>query len=187
MNNEFARLEKWKNQFDICIRCGYCFEHCHFYKLTRWEVDTPRSKLILLYGVIHRELEPSEYIANKIFECFYCRRCEASCSAGVPLTDIFSDARADFIDAGFDVVGTTSRTDDDLCVRCGICVSVCKHEARSIDRGNGKMLIDKIKCQSCGCCESACPTGAASIIEGWQVSEGELKSQARHFLKGAQV
>lgn len=183
----FERLNDWEDKLNVCIRCGYCFEHCHLYKVTGWEIDSPRSKLIMLYGIIDGQLEPSDYIANKVFECFYCRRCDANCSAGVTLTDIFTDARADFADAGFDIAGTISRTDDDRCVRCGICVSVCKHEARSIDRENRKMLIDKVKCQSCGCCESACPTGAAYIIEGWRISEEELKSQARRFLKGAQV
>jgi ferredoxin len=180
---KFERLHGWENKLNVCIRCGYCFEHCHLYKISRWETDTPRSKLIMLYGLMHGALEPTNYIANKVFECFNCKRCDESCSAGVTLTDIFKDARADFVDIGFDVDGTTSKTDDNICVRCGICVSVCKHEARSIDRVNKKMIIDRVKCQSCGCCEAACPTGAAYIRDGWEVSENELKHKVKTFLK----
>ncbi len=183
---EFKRLQKWEDKLNVCIRCGYCFEHCHLFKTSRWEIDTPRAKLILLYGILHGEVLPTEYLANKIFECFYCKRCDDNCSAGVPVTEIITDARADLIDAGFDVYGTVSKTDDDRCVRCGICVSVCtKQEARSIDWENKKMLIDRTKCQSCGCCEAACPTGAAYIVKGWGVSEAELKENVRNFLQGA--
>ncbi len=182
---KFERLKKWSDQFDICIRCGYCYEQCHLFKITQWETDTPRSKLIMLYGLLHGEIEPSEYLANKIFECFFCKRCDKNCSAGVSLTEIFTDARADFIDAGFDVDGTTSKTNDDLCSHCQICISVCKHEARSLDKEENKILIDKSKCQSCGCCESACPSSAAYIIEGWELSENELNDKVIGFLKGA--
>lgn len=184
---KFKRLEKWRDDLNICIRCGYCYEQCHLYKVTSWETDTPRSKLILLYGMINGEIEPSEYIANKIFECFYCKRCDTNCSAGVSITEIFTDARADFIDAGFDVDGTTSKTNDDLCSRCGTCVYICKHEARSIDKENKKILIDKAKCQSCGCCEAACPSSAAYIVGGWEVSEDEMSEKVTKFLKGVVV
>ena len=181
---EFKRIKKWENELNICIRCGYCFEQCHLFKIKRWETDTPRGKLIMIYGLLHGLTEPSLYIAEKIFECFYCKRCDNNCSAGVSLTDIFNDARADLIDAGFDVDGTTSKTNDDLCSRCGICVSVCKHEARSLDKENNRIIIDKVKCQSCGCCEAACPSGAAYIVEGWELGDEEMSAKVRTLLEG---
>ena len=73
--NKLEKLEKWKGALNKCIRCGYCYEHCPIYKSTRWEIDSPRGKLILLYGMLSGEVEPSDYIANKIFECFHCSRC----------------------------------------------------------------------------------------------------------------
>ena len=100
------------------------------------------------------------------------------------MTDIFNDVRADLVDAGFDVDGTTSKTNDDLCSRCGICVSVCKHEARSLDKENNKIIIDKVKCQSCGCCEAACPSGAAYIVEGWELGDEEMSAKVKFILEG---
>ena len=82
--SKLEKLEKWKGALNKCIRCGYCYEHCPIYKSTRWEIDSPRGKLILLYGMLSGELEPSDYIANKIFECFHCNRCVKACSSGVP-------------------------------------------------------------------------------------------------------
>ena len=52
---EITKLEKWRGALNQCIRCGYCYEHCPIYKNTRWEIDSPRGKLILMYGMISGE------------------------------------------------------------------------------------------------------------------------------------
>ena len=181
---EFNKLKKWQDKLHVCIRCGYCYEHCHLFKITGWETDTARGKLVLLHGLMQGEIEPSDYAAEKIFECYMCKRCETSCSAKVEVTEIFNDAKADFIDAGYDVDGTSSKTNEDLCCRCQICISVCKHEARTYDKENDKIVVDKVKCQSCGCCVSACPSGAAYSREGFGVSQKELSEQVVSFLSG---
>jgi len=183
---EFNRLKKWENELNICIRCGYCYEHCHLFKLFNWESDTPRGKLLLLYGLLTGEIKPSQYIAEKIFQCFYCKKCSDSCSAQVPVTDIFTDARADLIDAGFDAEGTIVRVDENLCSVCGICVPVCKSEALSITKennGNRKIIVDKAKCKGCGLCVAACPSGAISQKEGFEVSLPELHEKVKSLLK----
>lgn len=186
MKVEFNRLKKWENDLNICIRCGYCYEFCPLFKLFNWESDTPRGKLLLLYGLLTGEIKPSSYIAEKIFQCFYCQNCSDNCSAQVPISDIFTDARADLIDAGFDVDGTTVKVDKDLCSVCGICVSVCKPEALSItedDNGNKKIVVDKIQCKGCGLCVSACPSGAISQKEGFEVTLSELRTKVTSFLR----
>ena len=186
MKAEFKRLKKWENELDKCIRCGYCYELCPLFKTFNWESDTPRGKLLLLYGLITGEIKPSSDIAEKIFQCFYCQNCSDNCSAGVPVTDIFTDARADLIDAGFEVEGTTVEVDEDLCSVCGICVSVCKPEALSIiEVGNGdrKIVVDKVECKGCGLCVAACPSGAISQKEGFEVSLSELHGKVKDILK----
>ena len=180
---EFKNSEKWQDRLHTCIRCGYCFEHCHVFKITGWETDTPRGKLVMLHEMMAGNLEPNEYIAEKMFECFGCKRCDVTCSAKVEVTDIFDDAKADLLAAGYTVEGTTSTTDDDLCCRCQICVAVCKHEARSLDEENNKIVVDKVKCQSCGCCIAACPSGAAAGKEGFGLTEKEFVEQINCFLE----
>ena len=181
---EFNRLKKWQDKLHVCIRCGYCFEHCHIFKITGWESDTPRGKLIMLHGLMQGDIEPTHYLAEKVFECYMCQRCDATCSAKVNVTEIFTDAKADLIDAGFDAEGTISQTNDDMCSRCQICVSTCHHEARSYDKENDRIIVDKVKCQSCGCCVAACPSGAAYSKEGFGVTENELWEQIDSFLEG---
>ncbi len=176
---DLAKLEKWKGALNKCIRCGYCYEQCQIYKSSRWEIDSPRGKLVLLYGLLSGEVEPSEYVANKLFECFHCNRCQKACSSGVPIQDIYQDARAYFLEAGFDVVGTTSVTDHDLCARCLNCVRMCKHEARSFV--DGKVVTDRLKCQSCGSCLDICSGKGITIGRGYDTNPDELLQSVRSF------
>ncbi|HSW38768.1 MAG TPA: 4Fe-4S dicluster domain-containing protein, partial [Acidobacteriota bacterium] len=174
-----TKLEKWKSALNKCIRCGYCYEHCPIYRGSRWEINSPRGKLILLYGLLSGEIEPSEYVANKIFECFHCNRCEKACSSGVPIQDVYNDARAILHAAGFDVPGTLSQTDHDACARCLNCVRMCKHEARKFV--DGKVTTDPLKCQSCGSCLDICPEQGVSIMRGYGTNPEELVKEVRAY------
>jgi len=183
---DFMRLKKWENELNKCIRCGYCYELCPLYKTFNWESNTPRGKLIILHGLVTGKIELTREIAEKIFQCFYCQQCSDNCSAGVPVTDIFTDARADFIDAGFDEDGTTSQFKEDLCSVCGMCVSVCKSEALSFEedeQGNREVVLDKVKCQGCGLCIATCPSGVIFQKHGFEVTPSELKDKITSFLK----
>jgi coenzyme F420-reducing hydrogenase delta subunit/NAD-dependent dihydropyrimidine dehydrogenase PreA subunit len=176
-----TKLEKWTGALNKCIRCGYCYEHCQIFKSSRWEIDSPRGKLVLLYGLLSGEIEPSDYIADKLFECFHCNRCQKACSSGVPIQDIFTDARAFFLQTGFDAVGTTSQTDDDICARCLSCVRMCKHEARSFV--DSKIVTNRLICQSCGNCLDICSEKAITIGRGYGTNPDELLQVVKTFFE----
>ncbi|RKZ29661.1 coenzyme F420-reducing hydrogenase, partial [bacterium] len=157
MEKKFDTLQKWRDDLNICIRCGYCFELCHLFRLFSWEADSPRGKLLLIYGLLSGDVESSLDIAEKIFQCFHCKNCEKSCSAKVPVTDIIKDAKTALIEIGYDVEGVASRVNEDLCSRCGLCVSVCKPEALSFGENGKPPIVDKAKCEGCGVCAATCP------------------------------
>ena len=94
-------LKDWEQGMDICIRCAYCFEGCPVFKELGWEPDGARGKVILSYGLLSGEIEPSQHIADKIFQCSFCRDCIERCSANVSIPDILTAARADLVEAGF--------------------------------------------------------------------------------------
>ena len=98
---EVKYLKEWENELNICIRCAYCFEGCPVFKELGWEIDGARGKLIIAYGLLTGELEPSEYIAEKLFQCSFCRDCIERCSANVAIPDIIAAARADLFEAGY--------------------------------------------------------------------------------------
>jgi len=184
-NGNFKRSKKWEQELNKCIRCGYCYELCPLFKSNNWESDTPRGKLLLIYGMITGEIKPTQEIVEKIFQCFYCKNCSDNCSAGVPITDILTDARADLIEAGFEAEGTIVKIDEDLCSVCGICVPLCKYEALSIDEkdeDNKKIVVDKVECRGCGLCVAACPSGAISQKEGCEITLPELHEKVKEFL-----
>jgi coenzyme F420-reducing hydrogenase delta subunit/heterodisulfide reductase subunit C len=186
ITKEFQRSKKWETELNKCIRCGYCYELCPLFKSFQWESDTPRGKLLLIYGLITGEIEPTQNIVDKIFQCFYCKNCSDNCSAGVPVTEILTDARADLIEAGFDVEGTIIKIDEDLCSVCGICISLCKYDALSIkEKGKDdlKIEVDKIECRGCGLCMAACPSAAISQIEGCEITLPELHKKVADLLK----
>ena len=183
---KFKRSKKWEGELNKCIRCGYCYELCPLFKSNNWESDTPRGKLLLIHGMIHGEIQPTQEIVDKIFQCFYCKNCSDNCSAGVPVTDILSDARADLIEQGFEVEGTTVKIDEDLCSVCGVCVPLCKYEALSIEpdgKDKEKIVVDKVECRGCGLCVSACPSGAISQKEGCEVTLPELHEKVTEIIK----
>jgi len=177
---EFKHLEKWQDTLASCIRCGYCFEHCPMFHHTGWESDAPRAKIITAFGLLTGQIKPSESAADKMFSCFYCRRCEAACSSGVPLTEIFTDARKDLVEIGLKGPGTTSMTQMN-CARCLICVGECPHEARSFTEKG--IATDPAKCKACGICIEVCPAGAAKIEKHFGTAKDDLIKSASTFLK----
>ena len=186
-NGNLKRSKKWEGELNKCIRCGYCYELCPLFKTNNWESDTPRGKLLLIYGMITGEIKPTQEIVDKIFQCFYCKNCSDNCSAGVPVTDILTDARADLIEAGFEVEGTIVKVDEDLCSVCGVCVPVCKYEALSIEekgKDQQEIVVDKVECRGCGLCVAACPSGAMSQKEGCEITLPELHTKVSDLLKG---
>lgn len=44
------------------------------------------------------------------------------------------------------------------CTGCGICESICQHEAVRVDPLTGKSSVTAVLCQGCGACAAACPS-----------------------------
>ena len=98
---ETQYLKTWINDLHRCIRCGYCFGTCPVYNELGWEVDGARGKMVMAYGLLSGDLDGSEYIAQKLFECTFCKDCVEKCSAQVSVPDIIAAARADLFKAGY--------------------------------------------------------------------------------------
>lgn len=98
---ETQHLKEWRDDLHRCIRCAYCFEGCPIFKELGWEVDGARGKVVISYGLLAGDLDASEYVAEKLFQCTFCRDCEERCSANVPVSDILAAARTDLWSGGF--------------------------------------------------------------------------------------
>jgi len=95
------RLQEYEKQMNMCIRCAYCFEKCPVIKEVQWDTDGARGKIIMSYGLLTGDLKPSQYIADKLFRCTYCRDCMDRCPSNLEILEIFTNARTELVDAGF--------------------------------------------------------------------------------------
>jgi NAD-dependent dihydropyrimidine dehydrogenase PreA subunit len=60
---------------------------------------------------------------------------------------------------------TTLRLEEEKCVGCGMCLTVCPHEV--FVRDNGKVHVrDRDACMECGACSRNCPAEAIYVKSG---------------------
>ena len=59
--------------------------------------------------------------------------------------------------------GKVAIIDENLCINCGQCKSVCRFEA--IRLGNRHACSLQINCEGCGCCSLVCPVGAIKMVD----------------------
>ncbi len=54
--------------------------------------------------------------------------------------------------------------DEDKCIHCTECVTVCPTQAFTIESNSMKLEFDKDKCIACGLCVKVCPYRAMKIV-----------------------
>lgn len=64
------------------------------------------------------------------------------------------------------ISGVTSlRLDEDACVGCGLCETVCPHGVVQLDQRKAH-IVDLNGCMECGACAINCPTQAIQVKPG---------------------
>ena len=53
--------------------------------------------------------------------------------------------------------------DEDACMHCGLCTSLCRTKALSVDLNSRRVLFDVEKCSACGMCTRICPVRAMIV------------------------
>lgn len=59
----------------------------------------------------------------------------------------------------------TLRVDEEKCIGCGMCVTVCPHEVLSLPDGKVQ-VVNRDACMECGACARNCPTNAVTVKSG---------------------
>ena len=59
----------------------------------------------------------------------------------------------------------TLHMDEEKCVGCGMCLTVCPHAVLAMDNGNA-FIADRDACMECGACARNCPTEALTVQAG---------------------
>lgn len=53
--------------------------------------------------------------------------------------------------------------DEDVCMHCGLCTSLCRTKALFVDTATRKVVFDVEKCSACGMCTRVCPVRAMIV------------------------
>ena len=64
---------------------------------------------------------------------------------------------------GIEPIEQDINRDEEQCVHCGICTSVCATEALDIDRETMRVNFDYEKCVACELCVKVCPVKAMHV------------------------
>jgi len=104
------RIEKYKDMIYACGRCNYCKgidfnDRCPEIFTQIWESSTARGRMAIARGILEGKLDYTEELAERIFGCFMCARCQEECkkAAQIDVIAITKAMRADFVDRGIKI------------------------------------------------------------------------------------
>ncbi|MDH7476790.1 MAG: CoB--CoM heterodisulfide reductase iron-sulfur subunit A family protein [Candidatus Bathyarchaeota archaeon] len=110
----------------------------------------------------HMKLRPLDFATDGIFLCgmahwpkfideSVAQACGAAARAAIILSNKLLEAE-----------GTVSHVDENLCVGCGLCISICPYNAIEKDE-NGIAKVNEVLCKGCGTCAASCPKRAITM------------------------
>jgi Fe-S oxidoreductase len=94
MAPKLPKLSDYAEDVQKCMRCGFCRTLCPTFSSISWEAGSPRGRMQLAKAFLDGEVEFTDYIQERIFECALCGYCLWRCPAGVKTIDVVKAARA---------------------------------------------------------------------------------------------
>lgn len=83
-----------------CRFCWMCRHVCTVGNMTAYESDTPRGKMLSLYGKLMEMEMPDSEIAHTIYKCALCYRCKEECVGGFDVPEVVLNTRAELAAEG---------------------------------------------------------------------------------------
>jgi len=77
-----------------CVACGLCLPHCPTYRVTGFEVASPRGRIAAMRAVELDGAPLDDEFRDAMEGCVQCRGCEAACPSSVPFGHLMESARA---------------------------------------------------------------------------------------------
>jgi heterodisulfide reductase subunit A len=110
----------------------------------------------------HMKLRPVDFATDGVFLCgmahwpkFIDESISQACAAAARAATILSKKT-------LDAEGTVSHIDENLCIGCGLCISICPYSAISKDE-KGIAKVNEVLCKGCGTCAASCPERAITM------------------------
>jgi len=97
INLEF--LKKFKDNLELCTKCGYCTFWCPLYQEQPIESSVARGKYEMLRGLLAGEQEYTREFAENLSRCMLCMTCTEHCPEKAQTPPVIIAARADKVKA----------------------------------------------------------------------------------------
>jgi len=88
------RYEKYKDDVQKCMRCGFCRALCPTFDFVGWEVGSPRGRMQLVKRALERDEGLSDYALDKFYKCATCGYCLWRCPPGVRTVEVIKEVRS---------------------------------------------------------------------------------------------
>ncbi len=85
--------EDMAEQVKTCVHCGFCLPVCPTYKVLGEEMDSPRGRIVLMKGVLERNLGVNDALPY-LDRCLGCLACVPACPSGVQYEELIAPFRA---------------------------------------------------------------------------------------------
>jgi heterodisulfide reductase subunit A len=128
----------------------------------------------------HMKLRPLDFATDGVFLCglahwpkFIEESIAQACGAAARAATILSKKT-------LETEGIVSYVDENLCVGCGLCISICPYGAMEKDE-RGIARVKEVLCKGCGTCCASCPKRAISMRH---FTDQQLIAQGIAILRG---
>lgn len=89
------------NEIIACIQCGFCRAGCPTFGETTLESLNAKGRVTLGFHMLTGNVEPSEDLAKRLYQCMLCLNCRSMCPAQVKVSDIVRSARQRLVEKGY--------------------------------------------------------------------------------------
>jgi glycolate oxidase subunit GlcD len=93
--------ESVDDEIIACIQCGFCRAGCPTFGETTLESLNAKGRITLAHNMLMGNLEPSEDLAKRLYQCMLCLNCKSVCPAQIDVSDIIRAARERLVEAGY--------------------------------------------------------------------------------------
>ena len=82
-----------EDELVACVACGLCLPHCPTYRVTGFEIASPRGRIAAMRAVELDGAPIDDEFRDAMEACVQCRGCEAACPSGVAFGHLMERTR----------------------------------------------------------------------------------------------
>lgn len=113
------------------------------------------------YSEAHAKIRPLDFATDGVYVCGSAHFPKNLPDAIAQAEGAASRAAIPLLVGQVQTEPTIAEINQELCVGCGLCVTVCPYGAIVLNSEQRVARINEVLCKGCGACSAACPSGAS--------------------------